>query len=196
MISLESNIRSFSRRMATDGPVARQLPFAISVALNETARDAERNTRKRLARVIDRPTPFTLRGTLVRRASKRNLVARVGFKDRQAGYLRWQEEGGRRTPTGRALLVPGNRRRNRYGNIPRGAVQRLLARGDTFSGRIGSTAGIWRRTGNHLRLEILYASSADYTPRLGFASAVAKTARARFPNHLDRALAAALRTAR
>lgn len=196
MISIQSNIHQFARTMAKDGPVARQLPFAISRALNAVAGDVEKNTVKRMRRTFDRPTPFTLRGVLVRRSSKRNLVVHIGFKDRQADYLDRQEHGGRRLPKGRALVVPGRRRANKYGNLPRGSVKRLLSRGDTFSARLGGTAGIWRRVGKRIRLEVLYTASARYAPRFGFIDAAAKTARSRFAGHLDRTLAEALRTAR
>ncbi|WP_246797466.1 hypothetical protein [Burkholderia perseverans] len=61
--------------------VQRQLPFAASVALNKTANVAKQALADEMCDVFDRPTPYTLRSLRVRRATKRQLVARVGFID-------------------------------------------------------------------------------------------------------------------
>jgi hypothetical protein len=176
----------------------RQIPFAMATALTETARDVERNQMERLPRVFDRPTPFTAkRGMFVSRATKRRLVAVVGFKRVQAGYLRVQEEGGTRTPKGRALLVPAGARLNKYGNLPRNTVRRLLARPDTFSGEIRGVPGIWQRQRKGgVRLLIAYEPKARYDRRLGFGQSARRVIDRRWRINFERAWRRALATAR
>ncbi len=192
-LSFATNVEAFRRELTDLG--AREVPFAAARALTDTARDVEKNTAKRLPKVFDRPTPFTLRGLFVKPATKARLVATVGFKDRQAGYLELQETGGTRRPKGRALVVPAAARLNRYGNLPRGAVRRALARPDTFSGTVRGVGGIWQRIGRGgVRLLVAYEDRASYAPRLGFAEGARKTALARFGRHFARRFAEAVAT--
>ncbi|KZL15125.1 hypothetical protein [Pseudovibrio sp. Ad37] len=188
----------------------RQVPYAISLALNETAQDIKANSEKALSRRLDRPTPFTKRGLALKRASKRNLSAVVFFKDRQADYLELQEKGGTRRPKRKALAVPFSQRLNKYGNLPRRSIDRLLKRPDVFQGEINGVEGIWqrpkrgkRRNGSRgtkgrtgLKLLIAYEKSADYQPRLRFEEGARKTADARMKRNFRRAMQRALATAR
>lgn len=194
-VSFRHDLRRFNRGLSDFA--RRQLPFATALALTRTAEDVKTNTLKRMARVFDRPTPFTMRGVAVRRASKRRPAAAVFLKDRQADYLEHQETGGTRTPSGRALVIPQAARVNRYGNLPRGAVARAAARPDTFEGTVNGTPGIWqRKRGGKVRLLVSYADRARYAPRFGFQDGARKTAVARFGERFAEAFAEALRTAR
>lgn len=194
-VNLRHNVREVERGLSDFA--RNQVPFATSVALNETAADVARNATKGLARRLDRPTRFTLRAFAILRSTKRRLAARVFAKDRQASYLATQEDGGERTPEGRALVVPVRIRLNQSGNIARGGIKRALARPDTFSGAPGGRAGgIYQRTRTGLRLLVSYAAKAVYSPRLRFRSDAAKTAAARFPVQFERALRRAIETAR
>lgn len=195
MIRLVSNIRAFQAGL--DDVLRRQLPFAAARALTETARDAEKAVQERIGAAFDRPAPFTVRSVFVRPASKGRLVAVVGIKDRQAGYLRIQETGGSRKPQRRALVVPQAARLNTYGNMPRGAVKRYLARSDTFEATINGQPGIWQRQSRgRLRLLVAYEDTAAYEPRFGFEETARSTVAARFGGRFREALVAALATAR
>lgn len=197
MISFEHNIRDFER--ALSDLARRQLPFATAMALNDTAKDVSEAWGKHLQRRLDRPTPFTVRSRYVRRASKRKLTATVGIKDRQASYLKYQVEGGTRLPARRALLVPVRARLNRYGNMPRGAVARALARPNTFSGKVGRAAGVFQRQARRsagLKMLVAYASRASYGKRLDLQQVAEKRARASFARHFARRFRAAMATAR
>lgn len=124
-IEIESNIDELRKVM---GGLARQVDFAASRALNEVARHVQRAMPLGLERQLDRPTPFTKNNsTFIRRATKANLEAAVLFKDVQAGYLRYQVQGGVRRPTRRALRLPSAIGLNQYGNLPKGVIQQLLA---------------------------------------------------------------------
>ena len=162
-----------------DRAFSKQIPFALSKGLNDTATEAINAMKAQLPKKLDRPTPFTMRAFALKRSTKRNLVATVYVKPIQAEYLEYQILGGTRRPKGKALLVPRGVRLNKYGNIPRKRVQTLLARPDTFSGTINGVAGIWQR-GHHtktgrwstagkakptsLRLLVAYEPKASYRP--------------------------------
>lgn len=198
MLDLSGNFRDFTRHL--NKVEKRQVPFAISLTLNGIAGDIEKNTGKSLSRRLDRPTPFTLRGLFKRRATKRDLAATVGFKPVQAGYLEKQETGGERLPKGRALVVPVGLRLNKYGNMPKDAVRRMLARPDVFSGVVNGVAGIWQRKKGRkgaggLKLLVAYARKARYQKRLGFQDGAKKTALARVQTNWRKAWARATRTA-
>ncbi|MEL6586354.1 MAG: hypothetical protein AAFY65_13365 [Pseudomonadota bacterium] len=197
-LSLRSNIRAFERDLSDAG--RKQLPFAVSLALNETAKDVQKNETRRLSKVLDRPTQFTKRAYAIRRATKRRLEARVFAKRIQAAYLRRLEEGGTAKPRRRAIVTPQRMRTNRYGNLPRGAVRRSLAKPNTFSSanrRGPGGPGVFQRLrSGKVRKLVSYIRSATYRPQLGFRSSAAKTATRRFPVHLDRALRRAFRTRR
>jgi hypothetical protein len=196
---ISNNIRAVERSL--NDTARRQIPFATASAINEVLAEIKRNWEKRLRRSLDRPTPFTLKAFAIRRASKRRLVGVVFAKDVQAGYLERLEEGGERRPKRRAILVPVRQRLNRYGNMPRGAVGRALASRKTFSGAPkGRPAGIYQRTGKGrsagLKLLVHYADGASYRPRLKLVSGAAKTATARLPGAMLRAMRRAVATAR
>lgn len=193
-LDVRSNLRQWSRGMTR---IEReQLPFGTALALTRTAEDIKKNTEKTLARRLDRPTPFTQRGLFLLKATKRKLVASVGFKTIQSGYLNFVERGGTRLPKRRAIVLPEGVRLNRYGNMPRGKVGKLLARKDTFSGTVGGTPGIWQRTKGRLKLLVAYVGRASYRPQLHFMSSAYKTAQARFYINFRRAMDYAVRSAR
>lgn len=193
--ALRSRLSDFART---------QLPFAMSVALTKTAQDAKAAELEEMDRIFDRPTPFTRRSIYLRSASKSRLVSLIGLKDRQADYLRLQIRGGRRRPAKRALLIPTEHRKNRYGNLPRGSVKKMRASGRVFSGRpagwSNAPAGLWQRMGrggrDRLRLLVTYEDHADYRPIFDFAGVARHTGGRVFEGHLLRALEKAMRTSK
>ena len=211
-----SAVDRFADRLDDAG--RRQMPFALAVALTSTMRDeAKPAAEARVQQVFDRPTPFTQRAFAVRPATKRSLEAHLFARPSQAEYLALQETGGTRRPPegGKALPVPVQQRVNVYGNLPRRAIQRLLARPNVFSARIefktsrgGAVGGIWRRPRRgrrrdgtygdleRLKLLISWQSLTKYRPRLEFDSTVEAAISGRLERHLMAALDRALATAR
>lgn len=195
-LSLESNIRKVERDLSD--AARKQVPFATSLALNETAKHIQKAETARLSKVLDRPTPFTRRAYAIRRATKRRLEARVFVKPIQAAYLSRLEDGGTRTPAGRAIVTPARIRLNKYGNMPRRAIQRNLARPDTFSGKPKgrSSPGIYQRKRGKLVKLASYTRAARYRPQLRFKLMAERRARRAFPAKFQRALAQAFATRR
>ena len=190
MFEVTSNAVAF--RAALSDAAQRQLPFAVAMAINDTAADVKNNAQKRLLKDLDRPTPFTQRGLFVRRASKNRLEGVVGFRPIQRRYLMKLETGGVRRPKGRAILVPVNQRLNKYGNMTRRAVANLRAKPNVFSGAPGRkvsgnarNAGLYQRMkGGKLRLLVAYESSVKYEKKTYFERNAKITAERRLPNHL------------
>jgi hypothetical protein len=199
----------------------KQIPFATSKALNNTAFDVRKSLQDGLDIHLDRPTPYTKRGVQVEKSTKKNLVAKVGFRSnkfgrgqgkiKQAEYMKRQIKGGTRFPKGQAIPVPvpKNMRTNKFGNIPRGKIDRLLGDKDRyFSGTPKGTQdapGIWQRMpanskrkkqGGKIRMVIAWEPKADYSPRFPFRQIVSKSVRINFRKRFDFALRQALSTAR
>lgn len=190
-------------RALTDIP-RKQLPFAMARAINDAAADVKLAEERQLERMLDRPTPFTKRGIYVRRANKAGLTAEVGVKPVQRRYLDLQARGGVRRPKRRALVIGVGLRRNKYGNIAKGAVRRAEGGGRTFVVRPSSKSslppGVYRRTGRGgrggLKMLAAFEPSARYSARLPYQATAFRTAKAVIEGHLNRRIKEAIATAR
>lgn len=215
MLTMSVDTRAIERRL--NSLATSQLPFAVALGINDVAgqiRDAEQSG---LERDLDRPAPFTKRGLTVSRATKRKPVGVVGFKRVQAEYLALQATGGTRRAKRRAVVVPVNQRLNKYGNMPKGALKRALAKPDVFSGTVKGVAGVWQRpkrgkrrtkhgaqmgrTGTvgkrkGLKLLAAYESSVKYSPRLKFVPRARKLATREIGPAIAKGLRQAVSTAR
>ena len=197
MFSIEHNIDRFQRSL--NNFERQQLPFALSVAINETLEDVKLGEEKLLDVRLDRPTPFTKRGLAIKRSTKRRLAGSVFFKPIQSQYLRRLEEGGTRRPKKQAIPVPVRQRVNKYGNMSKGAIQRLLTKPNVFSGSINGVAGIWQRPGRKggsPKLLVAYERKATYKRQLHFGRDARTTATRRILPNLRRSMAHAIRTAK
>lgn len=121
--------------------IEKQMPFATAKALTVTARDVRDEVTKELPKHLDKPVPFTKRAFGYESATKKKLQARVFAKGIQAQYLWWAVEGG----TESSMIQPVNVKLNRYGNIPKKKLQKLMARPDVFYGTIKGITGLWQR---------------------------------------------------
>lgn len=196
-ISFESNLRQVERDLSD--VARRQVPFATSLALNDLVQEIQKEETERLDRVLDRPTPFTRKAYAVRRSTKASLAARVYAKPIQAAYLATLEEGGTKTPKGRALVLPQRLRVNAYGNLPKGTIRRQLSAPATFSGTPKGGRGgpgIYKRQRGRLIKLISYTARARYAPRLGFHRSAERIALARFPALFEAALVRAFASRR
>lgn len=183
------------RGYITRSPAMRRLHHEVARALNDVATDVVSDLNRQLPRRIDRPTPFTQKAFAILYAKKSNLNATILIKDIQAGYLTAQEYGGTRYPKNAALVVPVNQRLNKYGNLPRGAIKRILARKDTFAGRINGNAGIYQRIkGGRLRMLVAFEPRTKYRPRLKFKETALRTIDKKYDPRFTEALERAMRS--
>lgn len=177
----------------------KQMPFATANALTEVAKAVQGEITSAMPAIFDRPTPFTRSGFAIKPAHKGDLVAEVFARDIQGRYLRLEETGGEREPAKTALVIPVDIGRNQYGNIPRGALQRLKGRGKAavFVGTVKGIGGFWQRGPFHsIRLLAAFEPRAQYRPRFGYHARTAAIVGRTFGPALGRRLAEALATAR
>lgn len=144
MIDIDVSLESKSTLEATLTGFARQLPFAYSVALNDTVNVAQRAIQNSL------PDDFTLRArsfivnTIYRKpgqdfATKQNLVAAVRVNPDRNFLAKFEIGGEKRSLTGRDLTVPLLRLEAPNIIIRRGdplSAARLLASITAYGGRI------------------------------------------------------------
>lgn len=78
------------------GNAERQIKYATAVALTRTAKEIERRLEREMEQVFSNPTRWVTKGTFVKPATKQNLVAVVGLKDRQALYVKEHFYAGQR----------------------------------------------------------------------------------------------------
>lgn len=181
-------------RAKIDGIIRKQMPFAISVALNDTANDVKKGVERQLERDIDRPTPFTRKAFAVQRSNKRNLTSAVFIKNIQAGYLKPQILGGKRVARkGKPILIPAYAaKKNKYGNLPRNKLKGLNAKGKLFK----ADRLIVQKMARKNKGVAYSAKDATYKPRFKFYERAKTTAVKSFPNRMQKALTKALLTAR
>jgi len=220
-VSMTVSVSGLTQASAYIGGFTKQLPFATAKALTKTAQDVRDDLKKRIVQDLQQPTPFTVRGITIETAKKTRLWSRVYVKDIQAQYLYYAVEGGKQNK----MIQPANIRLNKYGNIPRRSLTKLLARPDVFYGTIKGVTGIWqrgRRRGQHrfstqvksfrgarkqtgflfrnqgrnLRLLAVKDVNVRYKGRFDFYGHAIRKANRVWITNFDKALAAALATAR
>jgi len=211
------------RPAAWSAAFAKQLPFAVAGALNDTAFDVRANTLPGATRqFFDRPTPFIEKGWRVDRANKSNLAVTIGAENKRVRVIRRQIQGGQRLNKGfervfaksapdRQVrqLVPAAVKLNRYGNVSLAEIKRLQAdfgtgRGGVFYGKpsggglnTDKPVGIYRRSREQLfPYFVALRNRATYRPRFKMAEAVGKAYERRYGGYLRSSLERALATAR
>ena len=193
-INVESNINEITKFTTT--VQKKQIPFATSVAINNTLFDLKKEMAKQMDKKLDRPTSFTKRGFFINKAKKNLLVGVLLMKDIVANYMQYQIEGGTRT-TGKRIPVPyqPNARLNKFGNII-GKKTGLIKKNTQFIGNLGGTEGVYERTNQGVKLIIGFERSVNYRPRFPFYIIAEKFSNAVFDKKFAKAFERALRTAR
>ena len=178
MINVQFDASSIDRAF---GEMAKQIPVAASMALNSTARVVEKELKRTMYSIFDRPTPFVMDSLRTILSSEQNLQAKVWFKNPpnmgdKEHYLAPQVYGGSRpfkrfeqmlqnVHVSRSLprgwfAVPGPAARmDGYGNMSRGQVIQLLSAMRAFS-EVGYTMnrrdkGMGGRARNNLQYVVI-----------------------------------------
>jgi hypothetical protein len=193
-VNVKSNIKEITK--FTTNVQKKQIPFATSVAINNTLFDLKTEMAKQMDKKLDRPTPFTKRGFFINKAKKNLLIGVLLMKDIVANYMQYQIEGGTRA-TGKQIPVPykPNARLNKFGNII-GKRTGLIKKSTQFIGNINGTEGVYERTKQGLKLIIGFERSVNYRPRFPFYVIAAKFSNAVFDRKFAKAFDRALRSAK
>lgn len=200
-VGIKGHLKPLHRAMMALG--AEQVPFASSLALNALAKGVLAEETQLLGETFDTPTPFTRKAYRIEVATKSRPIARVAAKDIQAEYLAPYVIGGNRSlGTKRGMLAPRAAKRNQYGNLTKGTVQRLKGKPGVFVGPRTTKAGkvvngVWQRPkasgakGRGLQLLIQFEDTTPVPKRLPFEA----RARAYLARNAAREFTAALRRA-
>ena len=203
--SVQSDLERLSKKLTHQQK--EQIPFATSLALNETANDVSRAITAQMDRYLDNPTPFTKQAYIGKngkwrgdRSNKKRLFVDIKPGKVQAEYLTFQIEGGTRRPHLKAILVPTRESpKNKYGNVPRATRKRIIAgKGKFFSAgeREEKTPGVYRRQGERITPMAFYVESAEYKAIFPIDKIAGGVVKNRFGLRFDQALKRALATAR
>ena len=151
-IDVRDNFAEVSRSL---GGQQKQMPFALSLAINRTLPDVRGAEQDAMRSTFDRPTRFTLNSLFIKPSTKVTLTGSVWVKDteRPDHYLLPQINGGNRPLkrfeqllVQRGLMraseraVPGEGAQlDGYGNMGRGQIVKILSQLQAFN-LAGSTA--------------------------------------------------------
>jgi len=127
----------------------KQIRFAVAKSLTQTAKAVQSDITAEMKQQFDRPTPYTLRSSFVKPATRFNLTAVVGIKDMSpakaiaspAELLGHEFRGGGRIRknlenylakagflSSGEFVVPGaGTRFDRFGNMSRGQTQQIMS---------------------------------------------------------------------
>lgn len=144
-VTLRSNLSDIAQRVAAIG---RQGPYVAAVSLTRSVKAAQLAIRTEEQRVFDRPTPYALNSTYVKAATKSNIVAELGIKERgaskgaplervlgpeiygggrgQKGFERMLQRAGV-LPAGWLVVPAAAARLDGNGNVVRGQLEQILA---------------------------------------------------------------------
>lgn len=160
-VNIKADLKPLQRAFVALG--AKQVPFANSLALNALAKGVADQETIGVDQTFEHPTPFTEKAFRIAVATKSRPIAVVAAKDQtndqggQAAYLAPYVLGGDRfLGTKKGMLVPKQAQVNSYGNLPKGAIQRLKGKPNIYIGPIrtksgGVINGVWQRTGRGAR---------------------------------------------
>jgi len=220
-LSIDQDLKRFDRFLNNN---RKQLPFATSLALNDTGFDMRQAFNKGTLSVFHKPTTFTQKAFLTTKSKKTNLVVHVFAKDKEgsdaARYLRFGVQGGARPPKGferyfsglpndktidRYFMPTRQTKRDGKGNITRATLKKLSTRVTTGTAFIGTPRnstrppGLYVREKNNTKLLAKFITTnrkPTYTGRFNLQVIGDKVIRRRFNQHFDKAMSKAIATAK
>ena len=159
MLAVKIDTRNFQRNVVDS--MKKQVPFAISHAINKTMSAVRKDQIKMMDQVFEGgATRFTKGSARVQYSNKRNLTSYLFYPGGDRAYVQTLIKGGQVLPKGRKLVEPAftsgkpATRLNKFGNIPNKFIQSQKEKSDKFfigipKGRPKSDEyyGLWRRYG-------------------------------------------------
>ena len=169
-IDIKSNVKDVRKKLNIFQK--KHIPFIVSDSINEVGVKAVNAMRSQLAKKLDRPKPFTVKGVNIYKAKPKDLSALVFIPDIQARYLEKQFEGGAKIADKKKIPVPVDKAKiDNYGNI-RGRRTGLIKGNKEFIANIKGIDGVWRRVGGKrnpsVKLRVALENRVFYRKRLEF----------------------------
>jgi len=194
-IDISSNIKKVKKQLV--GIEKKAIPQATRFTVNNLAFNI---ARKELPKRADKKfeggaTAWTKRGFGYKKAKRGQTAAMVFIRDNQAKYLKYQIDGGTRTPDKSSILIPTDKaRKNKYGNLTRGTYSKIANNDGYFKAR----DKVFKRVGKKGKTKVVatYKKKATYKPKfkyynysLGYVNNPRKGFNATFANELAKQLA-------
>lgn len=218
-LTLTINAKELDKAKLFLATISNQLPFATSIALNQTARDIQQALKAETTSSFVNPVAYTRNAFRYTKSTKTNLTAEV-FADPSRKYFPTEIFGGQRRtkayegflrglangalPQGK--LLPTRHVLNAAGNPKKAVFSQIASKlstidqGGFFIGTprgTGRPAGVYRRSRGQLYAYFVHASSEPrYQPRFPMERVGNDVASRVFTTHLSRAIDRALASAR
>ena len=215
-LTIDQDLKGFDRFLNNN---RKQLPFATSVALNNTGFDMRNAFNKGTLSAFNKPTRFTQKAFLTTKSKKTNLIVHVFAKDKEgsdaARYLRFGVKGGARPAKGyerffsglpndgtvNAYFIPSQIKVDGFGNVTRANLKKVSAAVQNNKAFIGTPRnssrppGIYERDGNKLITRFVSVSTKPtYTGRFNIEAIAEKVIQRRFNEYFNKAMKKAIET--
>jgi hypothetical protein len=213
MIEIKLDAEKWMRQMEGG---EKQLPFAMSKALNETATDFQTAERNVIAsRFTLRRPDFIKRTIKIERgnfATKANLRAIVNVDEKRDLLSKFEKGGDKQPREGRSIAIPVEARRNKSdivtkgnrpkayqlqqvsANVAKGLKRTFLIRSADGKGALFQRVG--RGKNSTIRNLFSFKSRVPIPKRLSFHDTARKTALTQWPKNMLKAFENAMRTAK
>jgi len=194
LINVSTNIKEVTKNLKRKEK--KQIPFATMIAINDTLFQLRKEMGKQTVKKLDRPTPFTQKGFMVRKANKKNLLGMLFIKKDVAKYLKYQIEGGVRSSNKKIGVPTGKSKLNKYGNIP-GRKKGLIRNKKQKIMTIKDMTGVFEEHKDRtLSLMVAFKDRVVYPAIFPFYKIGQKFISSVFDKNFRKALDKALRTAK
>ena len=194
LINVSTNIKEVTKNLKRKEK--KQIPFATMIAINDTLFQLRKEMGKQTVKKLDRPTPFTQKGFMVRKANKKNLLGMLFIKKDVAKYLKFQIEGGVRSSNKKIGVPTGKSKLNKYGNIP-GRKKGLIRNKKQKIMTIKDMTGVFEEHKDRtLSLMVAFKDRVVYPAIFPFYKIGQKFISSVFDKNFRKALDKALRTAK
>jgi hypothetical protein len=194
-IDIKTNIKEVTKDLSKTQK--KQIPFATANAINTTLFQLRKEMGKQTTKHLHNPTKATQGGFMVHKANKTNLFGFLFLKDFVENYLRFQIDGGVRSPGHRFAIPTKNSKLNKFGNII-GKRAGLIKKDTQFFGTVGGVTGVFERFANGQKVKLIHvlAKSATYTSKFPFYKIGRGFVNSKFNKNMIVALNKALKSAK
>lgn len=194
-VDIKTNIKEVTKDLSRDQK--KQIPFATANAINTTLFQLKKEMGKQTTKHLHNPTKATQGGFMVEKAKKNSLFGLLFLKDFVEDYLRFQIDGGVRSPGHRFAVPTSNSKLNKFGNII-GKRTGLIKKDTQFFGTVGGITGVFERFagGSKVKLIHVLAKSVTYKSKFPFYKIGQSFINSKFNKNLIVALNSALKSAK